>query len=98
MSVVQGTVIDYQATFRDPETKVPADQPDVTLKVVRPDDVVIRLSLSGGTITRLDEGVYGFSIDTSPAYGSWDCELASVGEQAVVKRWQELVAPRIQQP
>lgn len=88
MSYVQGTKVRVVGEFRDPDTKMLEDPPDVIVSIWRPSaDVPTEIRAYGANsgVTRDSLGLYSTVIDTSPEGGEWRYVFESVGPTAVAK-------------
>jgi hypothetical protein len=95
MSHVQGTMVEITGKFLAPGTRTLVDPDDVVATIIRPDGTTITvLRFSDGQITRVDVGIYTFTLDSTPAAGWWEYQLESLGPDAVVKRRQIHITPR----
>jgi hypothetical protein len=77
---VQGTIVALSITFD-------AAPPDVQIAVQPPDPLpVVVGKLSTGEVTANTDGTYAYAIDTTPAPGRWEYEVASIGGLTNVRK------------
>jgi hypothetical protein len=90
MARVQGTIVQLQITFDD-------DPPDVQVAVQQPADGPITVAkYSTGEIQKQAVAVYTYGIDTTPAEGFWEYEVASLGGITNVRKQRSFdVRPKI---
>jgi hypothetical protein len=79
MARVQGTIVKLNITFDAPP-------PDVQVAVQPPTGTVVVGKLSTGQVTANEDGSYGYLIDTTPAAGRWEYEVASLGGSTNVRK------------
>ena len=82
MARVQGTMVQLQMTFD-------ADPPDVQVAVQPPDQLALVVGkLSTGEVQKAasPDSTYTYSIDTTPAAGYWQYEVASLGGLTNVRK------------
>ena len=79
MARVQGTIVQLRIAFD-------AVPPDVQVTVQPPLGQLKVDTLSAGGVTANADGSYGYRIDTSPAPGRWEYEVASLGGATNVRK------------
>jgi len=89
MARVQGTIVQLAITFD-------AAPPDVQVAVQPPTGAVTVGKLSTGQVVANADGSYGYLIDTTPAPGRWEYEVASLGGSTNVRKRRAFdVRPKI---
>lgn len=79
MATVQGTIKQLRITFD-------VAPPDVQVAVEDPTGAITVGKLSTHEVVLNADGSYGYRIDTSPAFGRWEYEVASLGGQTNVRK------------
>jgi hypothetical protein len=94
---VQGSEVRLQADLFNHATGLPFEPTgeDLTLKVKRPDGVLINVPGSDLLIDEDRPNRVFYLLDTSPMAGTWYYQFSSTGEGSVVKRKELAVLPAL---
>lgn len=98
MSYVQGTVVRVSALFTDEETDEPYAPEEIVLTIKDGNGDYEERTLSDAAVLPDGDatGLYYSLVDTSPAFGTWEYQFASIDDNGVVGRKTMTVRKRLE--